>query len=203
MRLRRTRKRIDVEQLKKNADASMLTAKLDKIAARYAEECALAMELCAKNADILQQRIDDDTAQCAERERIGKLLDQASSVAYDLQHRVDNARKAMQDALKVGNADEASQHASAGVAMHAAWQAATTNVQTLQHAYADVWVSDLSDDERSQLPILRTASTSPSKAHALCVVKVDANDELRRLGAYVREHPAKFVNTPLPMRVAR
>ena len=66
-------------------------------------------------------------------------------------------------------------------------------------------VSDLSDDERAELPKLRSIAKSPARSHAHVVpgLTPDPAEALRSLGRYTREHPTPFKNANRPMVDAR
>lgn len=201
---RRTRtKPLSVDALRVRAEASATQAKVDKIAVRYAEECELAVQYVSRLGDQLQQRVDDDARQCAEREQIATKLAVAQSNAFDLSDRIERAKHETDNALKLGDVELASTHSSAGVAMTAALNRAQMLIGSLTDSYQSIAASDLTQDERDSLPVLRKTALSPAASHKYAVHKPDVNAQYRRLGEYVRTHPQAMVNTPTPMRIAR
>jgi hypothetical protein len=199
---RKPRKPVSVDTLRTRAAKSAAQAKEDAKAVTFAEESSIAQAYVSRLADILQQRVDDDAKQRAEREQIAAKLSVAQSNAFDLSDRIERAKHETDDALKLGDVELASSHSSAGVAMTAALNRAQMLIGSLTDSYRSIPVSDLSQDERDSLPVLRKTALSPAASHKYAVHKPDVNAEYRRLGEYVRTHPAPMKNTPTPMRVA-
>jgi hypothetical protein len=87
-------------------------------------------------------------------------------------------------------------------------QRAQAIVEALQNDYQSVPTSDLTADERADLPKSRSIAKSPARSHAHVVpgLTPDPAEEYRRLGRAVAAeqllHP-HFVNTPRPMVDAR
>lgn len=208
MTLLRRHKPVSVEQLRKTAEASAVQAKVDKIAVRWAEEAELAQRVVQRDADILQQRCEDDDRWDAERTEIAGQLSTAQNTAFDLSQRIERCRTALDDALRAGRTEDAASHGTALGSMQVALGAAQRIIEQLTNAWRSIPESDLTADERAQLPDLRAIALSPAKSHAHVVpsLTVDSAEEYRRLGRAVAqqqyEHP-RFVNTPRPMVDAR
>jgi hypothetical protein len=201
--LRRRTKPLSLHALQAKADASKALAVADAAALKFQTEAEAAMALVSKQADILQQRISDADTYDAERTAISARLEVAQRSAWALNDMLTNARTAVD--ASIGDAAKMAEHGAAAVALNATLVRAQQVVEQEQQAYANVPQSDLAPEERSQLGELRSIAKSPKRAwqYAVPPMRVDPNEELRRLGAYVREHPTPFKSTPRPMVDAR
>ena len=198
------RKPTDIDTLRARAQKSKAAADRDAATATFAEEAALAQRAVVKHADAIQRHIDDGARWNSERSAIGARLDVAQRNAFDLSDRIENARKAVDAALQSGDVDAASAHGMAVGSMMLTLGRAQALVQQLQQEVTSVPVSDVTDDERKQLPLLRTIAMSPEKSHAYIVptLKVDEAAERRALGRRVAQEQREgrfFQNTPTPM----
>jgi hypothetical protein len=192
-----------VQRLQARAAASAVLAATDKAAAKFAEEAELAQRVVTANADALQQRCEDADKYDSERAEIAARLDTATRTSFHLADRIERCRTLLDESLRAGRVEDASSHGTALGSMQLTAQRNAQLVEQLQQAHAAVPVSDVSDSGRAELPVLRKIAKSPATSHKYAVHKPDVNDEYRRLGEYVREHPSARVNTALPMRDLR
>lgn len=202
------RRTLTATELRTRADKSAAVAKRDADAVKFAEESALAQRVVTRRADAIQSRIDDDAKWNAQRAEVSGRLGVAQRNAWDLTERIERARTAVDDGLKVGDVEAASQHGMAVGSMQLTLSRAQSLVAQLQSEYGSIPVADITDEERQQVPLLRAIALSPEKSHGYIVptLKVDQAAELRALGRRVAqqqlEHPT-FLNAPTPMRDMR